>query len=279
MKQILAIIILLATTLGATAQLPARYGNQLSRFVDMEHLDSSYLECIYQYTVHDPMLDETKEDFKILAIGRNLSKYSDYGGYLIDSIRLTDYPNGITQNEYHKLSVKILPSWEAYIKDFSANKLNTYDWVIIDKYVYEEPLKLMDWTLQPGTEEICGQTCRRATTSFRGRNWTAWYAPDIPIDNGPWKFGGLPGLILKVESADNEHNLEATSIRNNTREFTLVMSRYEQTTRERYNKELDEYCKKTSIFLSGNPLAPKDKDGNITAPAVRLYPYNPLELE
>ena len=280
MKYLISIIILLGMAIGAVAQYPASIGNKLGRFPEKENLDSSYLECIYEYTVHDPVLDETEQDFKILAIGRNLSKYSDYGGYQIDSIRFADYPNGMTLNEYHELSVKILPSWEAYIKDFNEKKINIYERIIIDKYVYEEPLKLMDWTLVPGSEMICGYKCRKATTSFRGRKWTAWYAPEIPIDNGPWKFGGLPGLILRVESDDNEQKFEATAIRNNTRSIYLEKYPYIKTTREKYNKEYEAYCTQPRQFHVANPkTAPKDKDGNIATPEFSRLFFNPIELE
>ena len=40
--------------------------------------------------------------------------------------------------------------------------------------------------------------CQKAQCYFRGRQWTAWFAPGIPISDGPWKFGGLPGLITEV---------------------------------------------------------------------------------
>ncbi len=280
MKQILSIIILLATSLGVAAQTFVNSPDRPARFAERIPLDSSYMECVYQYNVHDPVLDKDEEDFKFLEIGRRISKYSDYANFQLDSVIAIDYPNGMSRNQYHQLSRNYSNSLEATIKEFETGTIKTYDKVFIDRYVYEEPLKLMDWTLQPGSKDICGQTCRKATTSFRGRNWTAWYAPDIPIDNGPWKFGGLPGLILKVESNDGEQRFEATAIRNNPHTISLAKLRYQKTTREKYNNDLKEYMTRPPQFHIANPtMAPKDKDGNIATPQFRRLFFNPIELE
>ncbi len=237
------------------------------------------MECIYSYKVYDPSYDETREDFKILEIGKKKSKYGDYGAYQQDSLIFADYPNGITKNEHTKIAKRLLPSWEATIKDFSKGSIRIYDNVFIDNYLYEDPISLMKWTLVAGTENICGYPCRKATTSFRGRKWTVWYTPEIPIENGPWKFGGLPGLILKAESADNEQKFEAVSIRENNRHIQLIKFNYQKTTREKYNQERMEYCNNPHQFLTGNALAPKDKDGNIAVSEFRRLFYNPIELE
>jgi GLPGLI family protein len=57
-----------------------------------------------------------------------------------------------------------------------------------------------------------GYECYKATGNFRGRNYTAFYTPKIPIADGPFKFSGLPGLILKISSDDNYTSFEATKI-------------------------------------------------------------------
>lgn len=63
-------------------------------------------------------------------------------------------------------------------------------------YNIKDELHPMKWTLQAESKDIAGYTCKKATTHFRGRNYTAWYAEDIPFATGPWKLGGLPGLIF-----------------------------------------------------------------------------------
>ena len=279
MKYLLSVIILIGHLPNVTAQSARSRGDQLAKLAERVHVDSSHMECIYTYTVYDPAYDETREDFKILEIGKKNSKYGDYGAYQQDSLILVDYPNGITKNEHTKIAKRLLPSWEATIKDFSTGSMRTYDSVFIDEYVYEEPISLMKWTIAAGTENICGYTCRKATTSFRGRKWIVWYTPEIPIENGPWKFGGLPGLILKAESDDNEQKFEAVSIRENNRHIQLIKFNYQKTTREKYNQERKEYCNNPRQFLSGNILAPKDKDGNIAVAEFRRLFYNPIELK
>lgn len=58
------------------------------------------------------------------------------------------------------------------------------------------------WNITGNVKKIGGFNVKEAKTNFRGRNYTAWFTPDVPISVGPWKFHGLPGLILEVK--DNE---------------------------------------------------------------------------
>lgn len=63
--------------------------------------------------------------------------------------------------------------------------------------------------------EILGYLCKNATTTFRGREYEAWYTTAIPIPDGPWKFSGLPGLILQITDSKENINIEAYSIEMN----------------------------------------------------------------
>lgn len=66
-----------------------------------------------------------------------------------------------------------------------------------------EPMNLFEWTLINERRVIMSYTAYKAETTFRGRSYTAWYTPEIRLNAGPWKFNGLPGLILEVTDSEN----------------------------------------------------------------------------
>lgn len=68
------------------------------------------------------------------------------------------------------------------------------------------------WELLSDTMNILGQRCLAAKTDFRGRTYIAYYSPQYITNEGPWKFGGLPGLILDVKSTDNYIEYRAVKI-------------------------------------------------------------------
>ncbi len=69
-------------------------------------------------------------------------------------------------------------------------------------YLLKEPLNLFEWKPSMNTKTILGYTCHKATCSFRGRDYVAWFTRDIPFKAAPWKFHGLPGVILEAYSTD-----------------------------------------------------------------------------
>ena len=77
-------------------------------------------------------------------------------------------------------------------------------------HLFADTLFPMDWKTIEEERSIGGIPCRKAVTQFKGRGYTAWYAPTITIPDGPWKLGGLPGLIL--EAYDDEENWHMTFV-------------------------------------------------------------------
>lgn len=61
---------------------------------------------------------------------------------------------------------------------------------------------LFEWKLLEGDSIVCKYPCHKAVTTFRGRTWTVWYTLDLPYSDGPWKFCGLPGLVLHAYDSD-----------------------------------------------------------------------------
>lgn len=72
---------------------------------------------------------------------------------------------------------------------------------------YKEPI-IKNWKLVDETKVINTINCKKAEVTFKGRNWIAWYSPEIPLPYGPYKFSGLPGLIIKITDDKGDYDFE-----------------------------------------------------------------------
>lgn len=68
----------------------------------------------------------------------------------------------------------------------------------------EEPK--FNWSIQTEKQKIGEYNAQKATTEYGGRKWTAWFSTDLPFQDGPYKFSGLPGLIVKIEDDDKNYS-------------------------------------------------------------------------
>ena len=89
-----------------------------------------------------------------------------------------------------------------------------------DVRYYEEKTDF-DWAIQEETKEINGLSTQKATVDFSGRSWVAWFSPDIPISKGPYKFGGLPGLIIRMYDTKDAWRFELTESSKTCRSIKL----------------------------------------------------------
>lgn len=76
---------------------------------------------------------------------------------------------------------------------------NFFDKVYLTTYTCKP-----SWKIQQEKGTLFNYNIQKAETYFGGRKWIAWFTNDVPISDGPYKFFGLPGLILKI--SDSEEN-------------------------------------------------------------------------
>lgn len=76
------------------------------------------------------------------------------------------------------------------------------DFVYKEYKVFTDSLHSMFWRITAEKKDIDSFQCIKATAFWRGRYYTAWFTEKIPVSNGPWKFGGLPGLIVEIYDSD-----------------------------------------------------------------------------
>ena len=243
----------------------------------MVKLDNSKYNYLYKHDIYDPILLKAKNTYELLQVGAQWSKFGGYNDYRCDSIRCVN-PN-ISFAEMMQFSQSNRPLREFYFKWYKNNTIVVRDCVFTNNYVYEEPFPQYSWQLSNETINILGHQCQKATTKFRGREWIVWYAEDIPISDGPWKFCGLPGLILKAEDSKGEHKFEVVAIRKANEDFGYSEElHYIKTTREKFNKAKLDYKNEAWKMFSGE-LALRNADGKPTEISHRKQFFNPEELE
>lgn len=94
------------------------------------------------------------------------------------------------------------------LKDLGHNQLTCGKNIEFTYYLIGDTLFNFKWNITTERQQILKYNCIKATTKFRGRDYEAWFTEDIPIPYGPWKFGGLPGLIIKVNDIENVYTFE-----------------------------------------------------------------------
>ncbi len=152
----------------------------------------------------------------ILDIGDSCSCFYNFRGYRADVV--TDSLLACGYNGYETIGVlgemKLLGQRTNYavFKNFPRVGKLTYTENVLDDYVYEEEMPKQDWELLDGDTVVLGYTAYKAQTKYRGRTWTVYYTPEIPVGDGPWKLCGLPGLILYARESQGIFSFEAVGI-------------------------------------------------------------------
>ena len=91
-----------------------------------------------------------------------------------------------------------------------------------NKYLIPDDLTPVKWSIKQDTMNISGLSCRKALTYFKGRNWIAWYAVDLPFVSGPWKLNGLPGLIIEAYDERKEVQFKFSGFENVSEQNIVV---------------------------------------------------------
>ncbi len=98
-------------------------------------------------------------------------------------------------------------------KNFEKDSIITV-YPIVTAYRYiAESIPRINWQLTEEYKEILGYNARKATANYRGRDYIAFFTDKLPVSDGPWKFNGLPGLILEIYDSENKVSYEAISIK------------------------------------------------------------------
>jgi GLPGLI family protein len=197
--------------------------------LDFTVIDTGNIKIWYTMNADETNPDKRSacEDLQVLETGKNFSRYYSYPVFQSDSLTAIENKKLEKANAGVRLNTKLEDEsgvfcFFIYYKDYANNILTEYARMprgIHGCYCLED-IPVQDWQLFDDTLTVGGYLCQKAECRFRGRSYTAWFTPDIPINNGPWKFGGLPGLILKVYDSERKFVFEYAGLESD-RQFPI----------------------------------------------------------
>ena len=166
----------------------------------------------YEFALDSTNLTDKKSELTCLDIDEKGSKFYSYQVFRDDSLaqeRLKAYKNGVNISLRENFTGTFRQIVEKIYPEMSTN---TFISLGQDFYVVEEKPIPLKWNILNEKVIINNLETIKATTFAFGRKWYAYFAPQYTFHDGPWKFSGLPGLILKVEDEKRSHVFSFTGL-------------------------------------------------------------------
>ena len=199
----------------------------------------------YKFISDSTNTADVKTEMMFLDTTKDGSKYYSYTVFNSDSIMKVDLEKQLAatgsinvKSDMRKGNVRY-----SVTKTYPDYKINLHRRLGMDSYNISDDRKI-NWKISSEKEKIGEWNVQKAEADFAGRHWIAWFSTEIPIQDGPYKFRGLPGLIVKIEDKTGSHKMELKGIKNivgdvdvnvweakeivvNSRQFQKVIKEYE----------------------------------------------------
>ena len=171
-----------------------------------------------------------------------------------------------------------------FYRNYPTGKSTYLDKVIREKFRITEPLEQPQWDIiADSTKQILNYDCQMARCKFKGRTWTAWFAADIPLDNGPWKLCGLPGLILRAYDSKQQYIFDCVGMKQAKEDENITYNSDFDKYATSSMKEFVDYQRKAVpediLATQGIKIeVPEEMKAELMKKLAKPQPSNPLEL-
>lgn len=246
--------------------------------------DSLRYEIIYKYSYQENDIDTTniKKEDMILKISKDFSYYIS-----LNSMKIREMSEAYKKNKKMPSNMNSIARPKIHhtiLKNYVKNEMIFSNMFGMNYFSYSKKIDSLKWTLFDEKKEILGYSCQKATTSFAGRDYIAWFAVDIPISDGPYKFNGLPGLIFSIYDNKKQYSFEIMSIKNTNAFFDTKDPIYSNivTSYDEYKSIEKKFKNKPSSMMNtGGIQLPKEllDKADRRAKERLKYENNPMELK
>lgn len=204
------------------------------------------------YSLDSTDLDTKKSEDMILFLGDDISSYSSKAKLFKNSVAV----KGNTA-QTSKESLTDFPY--VIIKNPKENYLAYTLQIVDDYFYYEQKLNLFTWELHEETKVVNGYNAQKATMNYSGRDYIAWFTNEIPISDGPFKFNGLPGLIIELSDTQNHYHFmlkgfeelkPSIPFKTNLKQYILTDKEKLFEVWHRYKKDPFSYVKNPNVKIA-----------------------------
>lgn len=228
-----------STMIFMDSDIPGQYESVLfmdSKIYPADSLDRIIMRAGYSYAfVKDTLTGATEEGQATLEIGRTYTKYYNRLFFETDSlVRHGIVSSYLGNKKIAGSKVGLLTFYETFIHNLQNDEWTCTGRIITQDFLYKEKSMNIEWSIQDSTKIIAGYNAVMATCTFRGRDYTAWFTTEIPSQAGPWKFHGLPGLIISVSDKDGYYRFTLDNIYFTEGDIYLPDYLYLKTSRKKY---------------------------------------------
>lgn len=215
-------------------------------------IDTAMLSCSYFYDFQEDSLDRSSmaSEEMTLLIGNHCSHFLGTNTLYRDSVLRARSDEPSNQNSFNKLIEQIQGTTVNRMCRYNIYNNYLSDNIIFTTYLNKKNLKVTEsnkitWEIEANTDTvISGYKCMKASAELWGRKFIAWFTLEIPVSYGPYKFCGLPGLIINISDTENQHCFTINAVKEIKEKQQAIYYQnkdYIEITAEDYVKSLQYY--------------------------------------
>ncbi len=226
--------------------------------------------------------DYVNQELYSLQIGNNRAFFISENALKFDSLFMAKYNKNKDVIDLSDIPV----SKSNFLIIQTIDHSQFYESVGMTLLSYDSPV-INNWKLVDEKKVINSITCKKAEVRYKGRDWTAWYTTEIPFPYGPYKFSGLPGLIVKITDKTGDYDFElvkSTSSSELKSKVVTVSERYYKNSKNVTKKELSQARTnfrenaRYQLESMGTVFSQNQKERQ-KAVSTEKKGHNPIELE